>query len=118
MDTTCVVTGLKYEFNENLLERCKDLLENGLKLDRIELANVVRTPMYEGKPGVVKMEFNSTNDKITVLQNKGRLKDNARFSRVFVRSSKSHEQRLLEKHTKELLGITGKGDDYYFNGSG
>ena len=53
-----------------------------------------------------------------MLRSKGKLRDSDRFRRVYLRSSKSHEDRLLEQHTYELLKLQGKADDYTFTGSG
>ena len=48
----------------------------------------------------------------------GKLRDNNTYRRVYIRSSKSFEQSLLEQHTMELLTMQGKANDYTFNGSG
>ena len=57
-------------------------------------------------------------DKISVLRAKGHLRNNPSTSKVFIRSSKLHEQRILEQHTMELLKLVGRENDFYFNGSG
>ena len=74
--------------------------------------------MYDGKPGIIKMQLRSLNDCIKVLHSKGRLRDPDRYKRVYIRSSKSHEEKLLEQHTYELLKMQGKADEYTFTGSG
>ena len=118
IDTTCVISGLRYENGENLLEKCTDIIHGALGLNDIGIKNTKCTPMREGKPGIVKMELYNTSDKLLVLKNKSKLKDIGPLSRVRIRSSQSHEQRLLQQHTMELLKLQGKDQDYYFNGSG
>ena len=116
VDRTCVVTGVRYEHGENLLEKCKSLVHETLELPDIPIKQTKRTPMYDNKPGVVKLEFHSLADKITVLRKKQKLKDLG--SRIFIRSSQTHEQRLLQQHTMEILKMLGRENDFYINGRG
>ena len=118
IDTTCVVTGLKYEVGEDLHTKCSDLVHNALSLKDVQIKNTMRTPMRNGKPGLVKVEFYNKNDKILVLQNKRKLNEISHLKLIRFRSSLSHEQRLLQQHTMELLRLQGKEQEYFFNGSG
>ena len=109
---------LRHEGGEDLMLRCKDVLNNGLGLRDIDIVNSKRVGVYDGKPGIVKMQLCTLNDKIKVQHSKGRLRDLERFRRVYIRSSKSHEERLLNQDTYELLKLHGKADEYTFTGSG
>ena len=117
IDTTCVITGLGYSQGEDLLQKCKDLLKT-IGMQNKTIVRVKRTPMYDNKPGVVKMEMSTLADKIAVLKEKKSLTNYPAYKKCFIRSSQSHEQRLLQQHTTEMLEILGKKDEYYFNGSG
>ena len=116
IDTTCVVTGMYFQTDENLLERCKELVHVTLDCPHVDIKQVKRTKEHEGRHGIVKIEFHSLADKISVLRKKKKLKELG--SRIFIRSSLSHEQRLLQQHTMEILKMLGKDNEYYINGSG
>ena len=65
----------------------KDLLENSLK---IYFNDVLRTKRLESrteKPGLIKVEFRTKNEKINALKAKATLKSTPRFNRVYIRSS-------------------------------
>ena len=116
IDTTCVITGWRNKTGENLVEECKTMLTK-LGVSK-EVIRAKRVGNFDGKSGVVKMELSSLQDKIDVLNKKKELQHIEPYTKWFIRSSQSHEQRLLQQHTMELLELLGKKDDYYFNGSG
>ena len=118
VELSCVISGMRPANNENLSQRCDDLIQNGLGLKNVKCKKATRVGNRDGKPGIIKVEFDNLTDKISVLRAKGHLKNNPATSKVFIRSSKSHEQRILEQHTMELLKLIGRENDFYFNGSG
>ena len=118
VELSCVISGMHPANNENLPERCDDLIQNGLGLKDVKCKKATRVGNRDGKPGIVKVEFNNLTDKISVLRAKGHLRNNPSTSKVFIRLSKLHEQRILEQHTMELLKLVGRENDFYFNGSG
>ena len=58
------------------------------------IVNTLRTQPRNGNRGILKIELRSTVDKVSILRNKPRLKNTKGFEKVFVRSSKSHMERL------------------------
>ena len=55
-----------------------------------------RTP---SQPGLLKIAFESLDEKKTVLRAKTNLKQSREFSKVFLRSSKTHTERIMEQNT-------------------
>ena len=119
-DVTCVLTGIRHSANEDLDLICKDIVQGsgGLDLKDVNIIRTARVGMKPGKQGVVKMQLETLNDKLKVLRAKAKLKDKDRYKRIYIRTSKSHEQRLIELHTQEILGHLGIADQYFFTGSG
>ena len=74
VETTCVLNGIK-EFGENLKSKCEHTIHDALGLPSIEIKEVARVGDHDGKPGIVKLETRSLNDKINILRNKGKLRD-------------------------------------------
>ena len=68
-------------------------------------------------PGLVKIELASVTDKATVLRNKINLAENHEIRRVFLRSSKPHNDRIAEFNFRKLLQQLPKGKDYRIGGN-
>ena len=115
-ETSVVVYKVPYEPNENLQEKTKLIVEEGVEIKTVPVANVMRTPMRQGRPGIMKIQFNSLEDKLTILRNKGKLKEKAGWMKnVYMRSSKSHAERLLDLNFRAIADELG---GYYVTGSG
>ena len=95
-ETTIVAYRVPYTQTEDLNGKVKLMLEQGIGT-AVEMKNVTRTPLYQGRAGLVKVQFNTREDKITVLKNKQNLRNCSGWMRnVYLRSSKSHAERLIE----------------------
>ena len=70
------------------------------------------------KPGLVKIQFQNVEDKVRVLREKRALMNSSEFSNVFLRSSKSHSDRLAEQNLKTLLDLIPDGKAYQVTGNG
>jgi molecular chaperone GrpE (heat shock protein) len=116
-DNTVVVTGIRYSQGEDIVQKAKSLIIDGLNLD-VDVVNAARTPFREGKPGIVKIEFNSKAEKITVLRAKKTLANSEHYQRVYIRSSQTHTERLLQLNTKTILKELGAEEKYRLTGSG
>ena len=75
-------------------------------------------PRFRNKPGLVKIGFESVEQKILVLRNKHELKDQQRFRKVFIQSSKSHVERLLELNARTLLRELPTGKSFRVTANG
>ena len=95
------LSGLKSQYGRSDREIVTELIGNiGVEC---EIRNVKRLQSYNTKPGLVKCEVSSVEEKINILRNKRNLQDAA--PNVYMRSSKSHTERLLEANTKTILNI-------------
>lgn len=72
----------------------------------------------EGRPGLVKISFRSREEKVLVLRNKMKLKHSADYKRVFLRSSKSHAERLIELNARTVLRSLPNGRNFIVDASG
>lgn len=116
-DLTVIVTGLRYEENENVKEKAERLVEEGMGLD-IGVVRAMRTPFKANKPGIVKIQLSKKEDKIRVLRNKGKLQEKDQYNRVFVRSSLSHAEHMAQINTQTILKELGLDSKYRMAGSG
>ena len=116
-ETTIVATGIRYTEGENILKKCQELIRDGIGSD-IKVKNAKRTPFRENKPGaVVKIEFENKEDKINVLKQKKNLA-NSVYKKVFIRSSQTHAERLMQLNTMTLLKELGKDNKFRILGNG
>lgn len=102
-DNTIVVTNLRKGHNENLREICRSLIgciDNSL-VGSIE--NVCRVGDQGGRAGIIKIQLPNLETKLTVLRGRHRLETSRYFSRVHIRSSQSHETRLVEQNFRRLF---------------
>ena len=75
IETTCVISGLRHESGEDLKSRCAAIINEGLGLHDVDIVNMKQVGMYDGKPGIIKMQLKTLDDKIKVLRSKGKLCD-------------------------------------------
>ena len=65
VELSCVISGMRPANDENLSERCDDLI--GLGLKNVKCKKATRAGNRDGKPGIIKVEFDNLTDKISVL---------------------------------------------------
>ena len=68
-EITIVATGIQYAEDEDLLEKTKWFVGDGLELD-IPVVNTMRTPHHNGWPRIVKIQYESKEDNIKALKEK------------------------------------------------
>ena len=66
----------------------------------------------------LKIEFRTKEDKIKILQNKGKLQEHQTYQRVYMRSSMSHSERINQMNTHILLKEIGADHRYRISGNG
>ena len=110
-EKTIVVSGLHYDHGletpqllegkvEALLEVIKASPQPGADVDlqAAEIVGVLNMPLREeGRYPIVKVEFKPKNQKISVLRAKQVLKNSKDYKRVYLRTSKPYEVRIMEK---------------------
>ena len=118
-DVSLIVVGLPQSEGEDLMAKVNDLLHVGLGCDTVRCPAAVERVRARGdRPGIVKVEMNSVQEKVTVLRRKSKLRDNDSFSKVYVSSAKSHAERLMELNFRTLIRETAVGKDFYVTGNG
>ena len=98
-----------------LLNIMDNIVSVGLGYPGVE---VVRVKRCAGNPGPVKVELELENIKMDLLKAKGSLKDKRQYSQIYIRSSKSHESRLMELNMKTLLDELNMSQTFRFTGNG
>ncbi len=58
---------------------------------------------FDNRPPLIKISFQNLDEKILVLRNKMKLKDSDEFKGVFLKSSKSHVERLIEMNARAII---------------
>lgn len=64
------------------------------------------------KPGLVKISFARIDQKIRVLRAKRKLAEISGYRSVFLRSSKTHTERLIELNARTILNEMPNGKDF------
>lgn len=67
---------------------------------------------------MVKITFQTLEMKIKVLREKRKIRDTDNFSRVYLRSNKSHVERLGELNARTILKEMPNGKDFRITGNG
>lgn len=117
-EVTVVVLNLDEERNEVLSETVKDLFHEGLGITDVEPVDMMRLPSKTGRPGLVKIELASKEDKIHVLRAKSCLKETRKYRRVFIRSSMSHAERVMHQNFQTILNEMPNGHNFRIAGNG
>ena len=78
-------------------------MTKGLDLPGIEPVAMIRLESRSEKPGLVKVEFTSVDDKVNVLRAKRKLRDRLSYRQESLAGCKSHTERLLELNMKAVL---------------
>ena len=112
-----VTVVLRYCETENILAKAQSLVHDGLQ-ETLPVVHTMHTPHRDGKPGIVKIEFQSLDDKVRALRAKSKLSENSQYRRVFVRSSQTHTERVLHQNTMTTLKEMGVDQKFRFTGSG
>ena len=70
------------------------------------------------KPGLVKVALDTTDSKIKVLKAKKKLQCISEYKNVWIRSSKSHAERIQEQNIKQLLQLIPGGQQLKLTSNG
>ena len=117
-EETVVISNLPHKEHENLDHVINNMIRHGLKLSSVDVVKTKRLPTKNSKPGLVKLQLKSLEDKKKVLQAKQHLKQSSDFSRVYIRTSKPYAERVAEMNLKTLLSSLPNGKDFYLSGNG
>ena len=115
---TLVVTRLNTESDKSPLDQAQALLQDGLGLDTA-VVRAKRLQGRNGKPGILKAELPSQDHKVEALRRKQNLMGNRRYNNVYVRSSQTHEERVMQTNMRLVLdAVPELRGRYRFAGNG
>lgn len=106
------------ETHDEILDVARDLVSN---LDSsINVTAASRLNSRFGKPGLVKISFSSLEEKKAILREKRRLRDTEKYKNVYMylRSSKSHTDRLIELNARTILNEIPNGRQFRITSNG
>ena len=120
-DLTIIASGVQQSRDEIPLNTAK-LIVSALGPEVTRTTSIVEakriSSRIQSKPGLLKIAFESLEQKKTVLRAKTNLKQSREFSKVFLRSSKTHTERIMEQNTKTMLNHMPGGKDYRITANG
>lgn len=120
-DLTDTASGIPISENNDLMQKANDVI-NSLGTDvssNVQVIAVTRLPSrFNNRPGLVKISFRNKEEKILVLKNKMKLKENDEFKKVFIKSSKSRVEHLIERNTRSILKIIPQADTLRIDANG
>ena len=124
-DVTVVVSGLPVYPQENPVLIAEDLVtslgsdSNSIPINQqVKVVKAARLPQRQtSKPPLMKISFRTLDEKKLVLANKRNLQHTV-YSKIFMRSSKSHEVRLIEMNTRTILQNSPLGNTFRLNAMG
>ena len=113
-----MIYGLANDEDKTDIGTVDNLLESILGLD-IEPRRVERTKMRSpDKPGVLKVEMYSLEDKVEILRAKRKVEEHEKYSNVTIKNCESHAERVSRFNSKLLLSKFADGDKYTITGHG
>ena len=120
-DITVIATNVHVRHDRPLMDTAKALI-SALGTDvshRSMITDVKRCPdRGTGKPPLLKIAFESVEQKVEVLRAKKNLSNSSEFKNVFLRSSKTHTERILGLNAKTLLPQMPNGNQFRVTGNG
>ena len=117
-EVTVIASNVPMSMNEDIDQIVKRLIQEGAKLPRLEFLRARRLTSRNQHPGKVKVELLSVQDKITLLKNKKNLAEHRDFRTVFLRSSRSYNERMTDFNFRKLLQQLPDGNLYRVGANG
>ena len=118
IDNSVIVLNLAQHAEEDVAELCRGLFTDTLGVDVSVIRAERMVPRDPNKPGLVKCQLRSLDDKLQVLRNKKKVLEQDNTKRIFIARMKSHEERLIENNIKTILKEIPNGNRFRFTGSG
>lgn len=119
-DLTITANGLPFDDGEDVLGKARALIAalGEEVISSVSITAARRLPAHFDKPGLVKISFRSLAEKVAVLRKKMVLRDNTVYRQVYIKSSKSHAERLIELNTRALLRNLPDGSNLRMDANG
>ena len=120
-----IITNFPHDLNAHLKTNVQEMFEEMDEenlLTNIEILECKRlgNPEHHSKekPGLLKVALDSLESKKKVLKMKGNLKNTILYKNVWLRSSMTHTDRMMQMNFKTLLKCIPQGKDYRVNANG
>ncbi len=111
---TVVAQGWAEGRSEDILSESKKLVQQILNEPDVPVVRAMRIPSRSAnKPGIVKIEVDTEQNKVKLLRKKTKLSESDNYRNIFLRSSKTHVERLLELNIHKLLDEIPYGHQKY-----
>ena len=117
-ENTIIANGVVQDENEDVMQKAKEIVQDGLGLDSTTVVRATRVPSRGTQPGLMKIEFPDVNTKVTALRAKQRLQNYDENGRIFIRSAKSHVERIIEINFRMLLKELPNGNQFRITSNG
>ena len=104
-DVSIIMSKVAVTPDEDIQKIVEEIIHEALEKPEIPVVRAMRlrqrddTPRRAGQgqaPPLIKVQLRTVADKVAVLRVKRRLKDSAKYSSVFMRSSKPHAERVMD----------------------
>lgn len=118
VDKSIIVINMREEKDEDTEKKCTELIQTGLGLREMKPVRCTRLTSRDGKPGIIKVQLRSKQDKISVLRHKNELNKTPPYKRVYIRSAQTHEERLMRQNLQVLMRDLPNSSEYRFTGNG
>jgi hypothetical protein len=110
ISSNIIIRNLPYHTGENLRRKVSDLISSDLGLPDISVIRVERKDeLSNGNPGVVVANIGSSEDRLKVMKNKIKLKDSARYSKVYIHNDQHKSDRQLAANMRTIVRAINSG---------
>lgn len=89
-----------------------------MHLGFVTCVSVHRTPKRLTRPGVVIAQLRSLSDKHAILERKRSLRSHPLYRDVYIKSSKSHAEQVMDANFNVVLNEMSNGEAYYISDNG
>ena len=105
--------------HDDVMDSVNRLFED-MNLQNIQCRYAYRTPSRPemSRPGIVLAELKCLSDKRTILERKRLIRHMPQYHDVFIKSSKTHTEQVMNANFTVMLNQMTNGGDYYISDNG
>ena len=100
-EVTIIASNIKLS-QEPIIVTAKKMMDT-IGLGHIKVVGVIHLASRDGRPGLVKIEFEDVRPEVEVLRHKHNLDLSQDFAGTFIRSTHSYTERTVDRNIKTLL---------------
>lgn len=119
-EVTVIASGVPFEEGEDILIKAKQIVaEINTEISENDIVAAFRLKSRrQDRPGFVKIIATNVDTKRRILREKHKLRNSTNFKNIYLRSSKSHVERMFEINTRTLLKELPHGSSYRLTANG